>query len=100
MSSDIGRKFASAAFIVGLFLLWEVLCIAFHVSDVILPRPSQVFVTMWQRAPSRPKPSDLELRPDLLLARQLERRRADGDVPRSEPAGLEDDDVVGRAPAR
>ena len=52
MTSDLGRKFASAAFIVGLFLLWEVLCLAFHVSDVILPRPSQVFVTLWQRAPA------------------------------------------------
>ena len=46
MTSDLGRKFASAAFIVGLFLLWEVLCLAFNVSDVILPRPSQVFVTL------------------------------------------------------
>ena len=52
MNSDLGRKFASAAFIVGLFVLWEVLCLAFHVSDVILPRPSQVFVTLWQRAPA------------------------------------------------
>ena len=52
MNSDLGRKFASAAFIVGLFLLWEVLCLVFHVSDVILPRPSQVFVTLWQRAPA------------------------------------------------
>ena len=52
MNSEVGRKFASAAFIIGLFLLWEVLCIAFHVSDVILPRPSQVFVTLWQRAPA------------------------------------------------
>ena len=40
------------AFIVGLFLLWEMLCLAFDVSDVILPRPSQVFVTLWQRAPA------------------------------------------------
>ena len=52
MNSDLGRKFASAAFIIGLFLLWEVLCLAFHVSDVILPRPSQVFITLWQRAPA------------------------------------------------
>ena len=52
MNSELGRKFASVAFIVGLFLLWEFLCLAFHVSDVILPRPSQVFVTLWQRAPA------------------------------------------------
>ena len=51
MNSELGRKFASAAFIIGLFVLWEVLCLVFHVSDVILPRPSQVFYTMWEKAP-------------------------------------------------
>ena len=52
MNTELGRKFASAAFIVGVFVLWEVLCLAFHVSDVIMPRPSQVFVTLWQRGPA------------------------------------------------
>ena len=52
MNSELQRKFASAAFIVGLFLLWEVLCLVFHVSDVILPRPSQVFATMVEKAPA------------------------------------------------
>ena len=46
MNSQLGRHLASTAFIVGLFLLWELLCLVFHVSDVILPRPSQVFVTL------------------------------------------------------
>src|SRR5690349_2616680 len=41
----------------------------------------------------------LELRPHLLLARKLERGRPDRDVPRREPAGLEDDDVLGRTAA-
>ena len=35
MNSELGRKFASAGFIIGLFVLWEVLCIVFDVSDVI-----------------------------------------------------------------
>ena len=52
MNSQLGRHLASTAFIVGIFLLWELLCIAFQVSDVILPRPSQVFITLWQRAPA------------------------------------------------
>jgi len=52
MNSEIGRKLASAAFIIGLFVLWEAICILFHVSDVILPRPSQVFYTMWEKAPA------------------------------------------------
>ena len=33
-------------------MLWELLCLAFSVSDIVLPRPSQVFVTLWQRAPA------------------------------------------------
>jgi NitT/TauT family transport system permease protein len=52
MNSEVGRKLASAAFIVGLFVLWEAICLIFHVSDVIVPRPSQVFVTMWEKAPA------------------------------------------------
>ena len=52
MNSQLGRHLASTAFIVGIFLVWELLCIVFQVSDVILPRPSKVFMTMWQRAPA------------------------------------------------
>ena len=52
MNSQLGRHLASTAFIVGIFLVWELLCIVFQVSDVILPRPSQVFMTLWQRAPA------------------------------------------------
>lgn len=52
MSPEHRRKLASVALIVGLFALWEFLCLAFNVSDVILPRPSQVFATLWHRAPA------------------------------------------------
>src|SRR5437660_1725521 len=52
MNTELGRKLASVAFIVGVFLLWEVLCLAFHVSDVILPRPSQVLVTLIEKWPA------------------------------------------------
>ncbi|MBQ0749799.1 MAG: ABC transporter permease [Roseovarius sp.] len=41
----------SSSLIVGFFLTWEVLCIALNVSDLILPRPSEILVTMWTRFP-------------------------------------------------
>jgi NitT/TauT family transport system permease protein len=52
MNTELGRKLASVALIVGMFVVWELLCLMFHVSDVVLPRPSQVFITLWQRAPA------------------------------------------------
>ena len=52
MNSELGRKLASVALIIGMFVVWELLCLIFHVSDVVLPRPSQVFMTLWQRAPA------------------------------------------------
>src|ERR1043165_9368857 len=52
MNEQLRRHLASVAFIVGLFVLWEVICVAFHVSDVIVPRPSQVFVTLIQKWPA------------------------------------------------
>ncbi|RAI45865.1 ABC transporter permease [Rhodoplanes roseus] len=52
MNSNVNRKIASAVLIVGLFAVWEVLCLAFGVSDTVLPRPSQIFVTLWQRFPA------------------------------------------------
>jgi NitT/TauT family transport system permease protein len=51
MNSELRRKFASAGLILGFFVLWEVLCLLFGISDVVLPRPSQVVVTLVQRAP-------------------------------------------------
>ena len=47
MNSQFGRRLASAAFIIGFFLLWEFLCAALNISDIIVPKPSQVFVTLW-----------------------------------------------------
>jgi NitT/TauT family transport system permease protein len=49
MNSQFGRRLASAAFIIGFFLLWEFLCTALNISDIIVPKPSQVFVTLWER---------------------------------------------------
>jgi len=52
MNTEFGRKAASVALIVGMFAVWEFLCLAFNVSDVVLPRPSQVLVTLIQKWPA------------------------------------------------
>lgn len=44
------RVLSTAAF-VGFFLLWEVGCLASGVSDLILPRPSQVAHVLWDKLP-------------------------------------------------
>ena len=52
MNETTRRRILSVACIVGFFVLWEVLCLAFHVSDIVLPRPSQVIATLWTRFPA------------------------------------------------
>ena len=50
--TDASRtRLLSAALIVGFFLLWEVLCILLNVSDLVLPRPSEILVTLVTRFP-------------------------------------------------
>lgn len=51
MSENLKRKFWAAALILLFFAGWEVFCIASGMSDLILPRPSQVFATLVQRFP-------------------------------------------------
>jgi NitT/TauT family transport system permease protein len=48
MNAQMRRQLASYALIIGFFLLWELLCTAFKISDLVVPRPSQVLVTMWK----------------------------------------------------
>jgi NitT/TauT family transport system permease protein len=52
MSQQLRRHLASAALIVGFFVLWEVFCWAGGISEVVLPRPSKVFVTLVTRFPA------------------------------------------------
>ncbi|GBD50563.1 ABC transporter permease [Methylopila sp. Yamaguchi] len=47
----VRRKLWAVVLIVGFFALWEVLCLALGVSDLVLPRPSQVFATLFERLP-------------------------------------------------
>ena len=40
LNEQLRRHIASAALIIGFFVAWEILCIAFGVKDIVLPRPS------------------------------------------------------------
>lgn len=44
-------KLMSYSLIIGFFLTWEVLCILLNVSDLVLPRPSEIAVTLWTKFP-------------------------------------------------
>jgi NitT/TauT family transport system permease protein len=50
-SLDFRRKLLSTAVLIGFFVLWEGACLAFHISDLVLPRPSQIVVEMVQKMP-------------------------------------------------
>jgi NitT/TauT family transport system permease protein len=52
VNAQLRRRFASAAFIIGFFVVWELACIAFGIKDIVLPRPSQIVVTLIQRMPA------------------------------------------------
>lgn len=51
MNYAIRRRMWSVALIVAFFLGWEVLCLALNVSDLVVPRPSQVMATLVARFP-------------------------------------------------
>lgn len=51
MSSTARHRLASVSLIIGFFVLWEVICLAFRVRDIVLPRPSQIFYSLWLDAP-------------------------------------------------
>lgn len=46
------RRAASIACIVGFFVVWELACVMFGVKDLVLPRPSQIVVTLIDRLPA------------------------------------------------
>jgi NitT/TauT family transport system permease protein len=51
-SNDVRQKFASASLILGFFLFWEAACWVFQISDIVLPKPSQIVATLFTRAPA------------------------------------------------
>ena len=42
MNTQTNRRIASAALIIGFFVLWELICLAFGIKDIVLPRPTQI----------------------------------------------------------
>ena len=42
MNETAKRRILSVTCIVGFFVVWELLCLMFHVQDIVLPRPSQI----------------------------------------------------------
>ena len=52
MNQQLKRHIASTAFIIGFFLLWEALCWMFGISDIVVPKPSQIVVTLVERMPA------------------------------------------------
>ena len=52
MNPQLRRRIASAALIVGFFVAWQLLCVAFGIKDIVLPRPTQILDTLWSRLPA------------------------------------------------
>ena len=51
MTDAARTRLLSAGLIVGFFLLRQVLCVLLGVSDLVLPRPSEILVTLVTRFP-------------------------------------------------
>ncbi len=48
MNETVRRKIASALLIVGVFVLWEGACLAFGISELVLPRPTRIVEALIQ----------------------------------------------------
>lgn len=52
LSRRVQDNLKAGGFIVLMFLFWEVACIIFHVSPIVLPRPSAIFSTLFMNLPA------------------------------------------------
>jgi NitT/TauT family transport system permease protein len=52
MNTQTGRRIASAALIIGFFVMWELICLGFGIKDIVLPRPTQIIYTLVDRFPA------------------------------------------------
>lgn len=52
MDQQLRRRVWSVLLIIGFFVMWEAFCWVFHISDIVLPKPSQIIVTLVQRMPA------------------------------------------------
>ena len=51
LSAPMRQRLLSAGALIGFFLLWEAICRAAGISDLVLPRPSQILVVLVERMP-------------------------------------------------
>ncbi|MFN3614003.1 MAG: ABC transporter permease [Rubrimonas sp.] len=51
MTEFLRRRAASTALILGVFVVWEVACLVFGISSLILPRPTEIVSTLIRFAP-------------------------------------------------
>jgi NitT/TauT family transport system permease protein len=47
-----GQRLASAALIIGVFVLWELFCLMAGISELVLPRPSRIVASFIEYAPA------------------------------------------------
>jgi NitT/TauT family transport system permease protein len=47
--SSFAQKVGSLMFVLLFFLVWEGACVAFGVSDLVLPRPSAIFIALYMK---------------------------------------------------
>jgi NitT/TauT family transport system permease protein len=52
MNPQLRRRIGSTALIIGFFVAWELLCLGFGVRDIVLPRPSEIVITLVSRFPA------------------------------------------------
>ncbi|MDB5799238.1 MAG: transporter permease [Rhodocyclales bacterium] len=45
------QRMLSAFAIVAMFVIWELICVAFNISGLVLPRPSAVFAVLFEKMP-------------------------------------------------
>ena len=45
------RRASPYIFTIGLFVIWEIGCVAFDIKEYVMPRPSQFFFILVTRAP-------------------------------------------------
>lgn len=51
LSPQARQRLLSAATLIGFFLVWELGCRVTGVSDLVLPRPSQIVAVLWTKGP-------------------------------------------------
>ena len=51
LSAGNRQRVLSAITLVGFFVVWELACVVTGVSDLILPRPTQIATVLWQKMP-------------------------------------------------